>query len=54
MVAPVYVRSSESAEPEACLLITNIVIPLEMMTPATGVNPDGGREPLYVNLVRGY
>ena len=31
MVAPVYVRGSGSAESEACLLGTNVVIPLGMM-----------------------
>ena len=39
MVAPVYVRSAVSTESEVCLLGTNVVIPLGMMTPGGGVEP---------------
>ena len=52
VVVPVYVRGSGSAESEACLLGTNVVIPLEMMAPAGGVEPKGGRK-ATVRLVRG-
>ena len=52
MKAPVYVRCSGSAVSEACLLGTSVVIPLEMMSPARGVEPRGGHKAV-VHLVRG-
>ena len=42
VVAPVYLWGSGSAESEACLLGINVVVPLEMMSPACGVEPRGG------------
>ena len=39
VTAPVHLQSSGSAESEACLLGTNIVIPLGLMSPACGVEP---------------
>ena len=52
VVVPVYVRGSGSPESDACLLGTNVVIPLGMIAPAGGVEPKGGRK-ATVRLVRG-
>ena len=43
VVVPVSVQGSGRTESEAYLLGTNVVIPLEMMAPAGGVEPKGGR-----------
>ena len=37
MTAPVYIRASGSDELETCLLGTNVIFPLGLMQPATGV-----------------
>lgn len=42
VVSTVYLRSELGAEGEQCLLGTNVVIPLGLMTPAPGVEPCGG------------
>ena len=39
--APVYIRSDVGRGGEPCLLGTNVVIPLGLMTPAPGVEPRG-------------
>ena len=38
---PVYVRNDECGSGEQCLLGTNVVIPLGLMTPTPGVEPKG-------------
>ena len=51
VTAPVYLRGSGSAESEACLLGTNVIVPLGMVSPAEGVAPRGGHK-TTVRLVR--
>lgn len=53
--ATVYLRSDLGGGGEPCLLGTNVVIPLDLMTPAPGVEPRGGdvclKEPM-VQLIQ--
>ena len=47
--APVYIRSDVGRGGEPCLLGTNVVMPLGLMTPAPGVEPEDVRDSLPVS-----
>lgn len=40
VLAPVYLRSDQGTQGEPCLLGTNVIIPLGLMVPGTGVKAD--------------
>ena len=54
--SPVYLHSEVGGNGEPCLLGTNIVIPLGLMTPAPGVEPkisEDVNQVAHIQLVRG-